>query len=580
MLKFFLVYLKRYQIRFWLGALTLIIVDVLDVAWPLIIKYAIDNIAAPNVWQILVWCAVGYVGVNALQGIGRYWFRIFFHSTSLKIAQDLRDELFTHLQKLSCGFFNASKTGDLMSRATNDIEAVRSFYGLGIFIGVDIIAYFVTVPFIMLFLSVKLTLLSVILVPLLPFFVNRMRNLIHKRFKEVQETMSTMSNLAQENFAGIRVVKSFAQEENQIKDFDDINRKYVKQNLSIVKLDAILNHTLGLASALGIIIVVFIGGLETINGKISIGTFVAFPFYLGRLTWPMAALGWTVSVFQRAFASMERLQELFNTKPEIISPEPDKTISLAKVEGEIEFRNVSLSYAEPSHPALENINLKIRAGTTVAVMGPIGSGKSSLVNLIPRLFDPTIGEVTIDRVNIKKLSLTGLRNTIGFVPQDVFLFSESIKENIAFGITAPDDKSILKAAEIARVHNDIEGFTNKYDTMLGERGINLSGGQKQRITIARAIIKNPKILILDDCLSSVDVDTEESILRQLKDVLKNRTTIIVSHRLPAVKLADVIVFMENGKIVEYGKHSELLHLKGRYAHYYHRQKLISDLEKT
>jgi ATP-binding cassette subfamily B protein len=389
-----------------------------------------------------------------------------------------------------------------------------------------------------------------------------------------------MSNFAQENFAGIRVVKSFAQEENQTKEFDEINRKYVKQNLSIVKLDAVLNQTLGLASALGIIIVIFIGGLETINGKISIGTFVAFPFYLGRLTWPMAALGWTISIFQRAFASMERLQELLNTKPEITPPDKDKVLYLSEIKGEIEFKNVSLHYQQPPHSALEDINLQIHPGTTVAIMGPIGSGKSSLVNLIPRLFDPTKGEITIDGINIKNLSLTELRDVIGFVPQDVFLFSDSIKENINYGLTASEEVLVTKSAEIARAHDDIEGFTDKYDTMLGERGINLSGGQKQRITIARAIIKNPKILILDDCLSSVDVETEESILRHLKEVLRNRTTIIVSHRLPAVKLADVIVFMENGRIAEYGKHSELLLHKGRYANFYHRQKLISDLERT
>lgn len=579
MFKYFFVYLKRY-LRYLISAcLLLVVVDVLDVAWPLIIRYAIDHLTSPDALKILLWCFIGYVGIVAFQGICRYFFRIFFLGTSHRIARDLRNEFFQHIQSLSVGYFNTTKTGDLMSLATNDIEAVREFYARGLFIGTDIMVYIITVPFIMLALSVKLTLLSVILIPLLPFFVHRMGNLIHKRFKEMQETYSEMSNCSQENFAGIRIVKSFAQEQTQICNFDKISLKYVSQNLSLAKLQAIFGSTMELSATVGMIIVLFVGGMEAINGKISIGTFVAFPFYLHKLTWPMAALGETVSTFQRSSASMKRIRELFNIKPDITSP---ANPVIKPINGEIEFRNASLVYPQTNTVALEDINLKIKQGTSVAIMGQIGSGKTSLVNLIPRIFEPTKGEVIIDGINVKDYSLSELRRQIGFVPQDVFLFSDSIKENIAFGIFHQEsavEQKIQQAAKTAMIHQEIEGFNDRYNTILGERGVNLSGGQKQRITIARAFIKDPKILVMDDCLASVDVDTEEVILKQLKELLRNRTTIIISHRLPVIKIVDLIVFMEKGRIAEMGTHAELLALNGSYARFYQKQELINDLEK-
>lgn len=465
-----------------------------------------------------------------------------------------------------------------MSRATNDIEAVQRAYGMGLLITIDIILYFLTVPVIMMFLSVKLTLLSIVLFPILPFFVNRMGNLIHRRFKEIQETFSQISTHAQENFSGIRVVKSFAQEQNQIRDFDKVSAGFVKQNISLAKLEAFFLPSLRLVAGLSMLIVIYFGGLETIKGNISVGTFVAFPFYLMRLMWPMMGVGWAISIFQRAIASMQRIQEILKTEPEIKSPAVPVDQS---IKGEIEFRGVSLVYPNATGPALRDINLKIPAGTTVALLGPLGSGKTSLVNLISRLFEPTQGSILIDGIDIKQFALDKLRRQIGFVPQDIFLFSESIRENISFGVMDSSSamNKIIRAAEISMVHSDIDGFSHKYDTMLGERGVNISGGQKQRLTLARAIIRDPKILILDDCFSSVDTETEQAILNQLKDVLKDRTSIIISHRLTVIKLVDMIVFMEDGSIVEIGSPKELLAKKGRYANFYKYYQLKESLER-
>lgn len=561
------------------------IVDLVDVAFPLVIKYAIDDLSKPNALAIIIWYAIIYVGLGIIQGRGRYWYRIFFFGTSFKVARDIREELFSHLQTLSSNYFNRTYTGDIMSRATSDIEAVRQFYARGLFIGADIIVYIFTVPVIMIFLSLKLTILSMFLLPFLPFFVNRMGNLIHHRFKDIQETSAEISTYAQENFAGIRVVKSFAQEENQKAGFKEINDKYVNQNLSLAKVEAVFSPTLHFCAAAGILVVLYFGGKEVINGVISPGTFVAFTLYMGRLLWPMMALGWTISIFQRSAASMQRLREIFNAKAEIVSPAQPVA---KEIEGAIEFKNVGLAYqglgleSVQKEPALAGVSLKIPAGKTVAIMGPVGCGKTSLINLIPRLFDPTEGSVLIDGVDIRQYDLGELRRRIGFTPQDVFLFSESIKENIGFGLSQTIDSempNIRKSSELSMINQDIESFPEKYETLLGERGVNLSGGQKQRITIARALAKKPKILVLDDCFSSVDVETEETILSRFKTVLPGITTVIISHRLPVVKIADIIIFMEKGRIVETGSHQELLAKKGRYSGFYRQQELISDLER-
>ncbi|MDI6733008.1 MAG: ABC transporter ATP-binding protein [Planctomycetota bacterium] len=576
-LKMFLPYLKRYRWKLLLGILFLGVVDILDVALPLITRYAIDHISAGNVLTILLFCALGYVLVMVLQAIGRFVYRFGFQGTAVYIGRDLRRELFAHTQTLSTNFFNQTKTGDLMSRATNDIEAARHFYDGAIFIATDIILYFLTVPFIMLFLSVKLTILSVITMPILPFFAYWMSTRIHHRFKQIQETFARMSERAQENFAGARVIKSFAQEDNEIKDFAAVSSDYLRKNLALAKLEALFSPTMRLSAGLGMLIVLFFGGMEAIKGTISVGTFVAFPFYLMRLLWPMMALGMTLSIYQRAVASMQRLQEIFNTKPEITSPvNPIKK----EIKGRIEFKNVTLIYPSRTGEALKDINLVIPEGRTVAIMGPLGSGKTSLINLITRLYEPSSGEILIDGFNVKQFALDDLSRQIAVVPQDVFLFSMNISDNIGFGISNPPVRAekIANAARVAMVHNDIENLPDKYQTMLGERGINLSGGQKQRTTIARAVIKDPRILILDDCLSSVDVDTEEAILNNLKDILKKRTSIIISHRLPVIKFADWIIFMEDGQIVETGTHNELLKKKGRYSKFYQHQKILSELE--
>ncbi|MFC1524945.1 ABC transporter ATP-binding protein [Planctomycetota bacterium] len=570
-------YFKRYRRYFLFGTLVLTTVNILDVSLPLIIRYAIDHLGADNATQILLLCGIGFVVAVGLQGAGRYGFRIFFMGAARKVSRDMRNEFFGHIQTLSNKFFNTTPTGDIMSRATNDIEAVQRAYGMGVMIVTDIVLYFLTVPFIMMFLSVKLTLLSVIFFPILPFFVHRMGKLIHARFKEIQETFARISTQTQENFSGIRVVKSFVQEENQIKDFDKVSTNFVKQNMSLVKLQAFFSPSLQLIAGLSILAVIYFGGMETIKGNISTGTFVAFPFYLMKIMWPMMGIGWAISIFQMAIASMQRLREVLDVRSDIKSPALpiDHTIK-----GEVEFKDIGIVYPQATRPALHKINLKIPSGKTVALMGPLGSGKTTLVNMIPRLFDPTQGEVLIDGINIKKFAVDKLRRQIGFVPQDVFLFSESVKENISFGVSqaASQMKDIIRSAEISMVNADIAGFAQQYDTMLGERGVNISGGQKQRLTLARAIIKDPKILILDDCFSSVDTETEEAILQQLKDVVKGRTSIIISHRLAVVRMADLIVFMQDGRIAEMGTHKVLMAKKGRYAQFYEYHQLREEIE--
>lgn len=493
------------------------------------------------------------------------------------IEYDLRNDFFAHLQRQSMNFFLDHKTGDIMSRATNDLNAVRMVIGPGIMYSITTITMFVISISLMFSINFKLTVYALIPFPLLSFLINRFGFLIHKRYEKIQAQFSTLSARIQENISGIRVIKAYVREDNEIEEFRKQNRDYYEKSKSMIKIQSVFFPIMELMGGLGILVVLWYGGVQVISGKISIGDFVAFNGYLLLLLWPVIALGWVISLFQRGTASMGRMNKILNIEPEIKDNENVRNID--SIEGEIEFRNLTFFYNSINEPILKNINLKVDKGMTLAIVGPTGSGKTTLVNLIPRIFDVPDGTLFIDDIPIKKISLYVLRSNIGYVPQDSFLFSDTIRENIIFGMNNVSEDDIIKSAEVSQILNDVNEFPEKFETVLGERGINLSGGQKQRVAIACAIIRKPKIIILDDALSSVDTYTEEEILKRLKIFMAERTSIIISHRISTVKDADWIIVLDNGEIVEQGSHNDLIKEDKLYANLYKKQLIAEELEK-
>lgn len=486
----------------------------------------------------------------------------------------LRNDLYFHFQKLSTNYFNNHRTGDLMAHATNDINAVRMAAGPGVIMIFDtIILLTATIIMMSQTISLKLTIIALLPLPFMAYLTSRFGNMIHNRFRNSQESFSRLTEKVQENFSGIRVVKSFVQEREEIDKFTKANQDYFDKNMHLVKVQAVFHPIVQFISGLSLLIVLAYGGILVINREISLGDFVAFNSYLGLLTWPMMAIGWVINILQRGAASMARLNEIFYTKPEI-EDDPELIDSkLTTIDGDIQINNLSFSYPGSSAKVLDNINLHIPKGDTLAVIGKTGSGKTTLINLVLRLFDIEKGSIKIDNHDIKEFSLETLRKNIGYVPQDNFLFSTTIKENITFGVDDYTDKGIEEACENAQILDSIKEFPLQFDTVVGERGISLSGGQKQRVSIARALIKNPSILILDDSLSAVDTKTEEAILNRLKDFMKDRTSIIISHRISTIKEADQIIILDDGRIIEQGTHEELLALKGDYYELYQKQLL-------
>lgn len=581
-LKLFIPYFKSYHKRFWLGAVTLISSTLLDLALPWLIGFAVTQlnlwvkheITAAQVSRKLLYLVLVYLGIVLVQFVTRYVYSICFNGMGCRIARDMRNQFFNHTQSLSLDFFNTTRTGDIMSRATNDIKAVRMFYQRGLFSAVDSAVYLLAVPPIMFLISPRLALYMFAFLPFIPIVVTRLGRLIRARFKEVQGVLAQISSQAQENFAGVRVVKSYVQEDNQIRDFNRLNHVFLGKNMGVIRVFAAMGPFLGMLIGLGSFLVVLVGGLQVMEGKIDVGAFVSFQLYLMVMMWPIMGLGETINRYQMASASMARIKEFMDIAPEIKSPASAVERQLA---GRIEFRNLSHTFRHEKRPALKNINLSIPAGSLVAILGPLGSGKTSLAHLVPRLFDPDRGEVLIDGINVKEYNLNALRQQIGYAPQDLFLFSDTIIENITLGLDEEIDLGrVVEASQIVQMHEFIDSLPEKYETILGERGVNLSGGQKQRLTLARAIVKNPRILVLDDCFSSVDVDTETEILQQLREVFKGRTSLVVSHRIPVVRIADMIVFMEDGAIVEFGSHQELMSQQGRYAKFYEYQQARED----
>lgn len=571
-------YFARYKTALFAGIFFIIASNLFTVYVPLIIKDSLNDLQKGIAEAKLVEYALLIVGSTLISGVFRFMIRQTIIVISRKIEYDVRQDFWEHIQNLSFRFFQNHSTGNLMAHATNDISAVRMFIGPAVMYSIDTGIRMIIVVTIMSMISWEVTLWSLIPLPLLSFLVYWVGKKVHRRFTLIQEKFSDITTKAQENFSGIRVIKSYVSEEKEIEDFERLSSEYLTRNMSLVKVQALFQPTLFLLTGLSVIVAILTGGSMVINGSLMIGDVTALVMYLGILIWPMIAFGWVINIIQQAEASMARLNKILSEKFEI-EDVPEEESKLNAVKGEIELRNVSFKYGQDLPWVLHNLNLTIPAGHSLALMGSTGSGKTTLINLIPRLFDVTEGEVLIDGVNIRDISLKTLRRAIGFVPQEAFLFSDSLKNNITYGDPSVTEQEMMRKAEIAQFSKDVLQFPAGFDTVVGERGITLSGGQKQRAALTRALITEPKILILDDSFSAVDTHTEEDILQGLRGFMEDRTTIMVSHRVSTVKDADRIVVLDKGKIAEQGTHEELLELNGIYAGIYSRQLLEQEIEE-
>ncbi len=571
-------YFIRYKKKLLLGALFVVLSNVGSIYIPLIIKNAINALTVKVSVAQLIHYSILIVLASLFAGFFRYLIRQMIIVVSREIEYDLREDFWSHIQKLPLRYFQNNSTGNVMAHATNDINAVRSFLGPAVMYSTDTAFRLVIVIGVMISLNPSLTLYSLLPLPLLSILVYKIGKLIHEKFTLIQEKFSELTTKAQENFAGIRVIKSYVREENEISQFKQLSKDFLNRNMDMIKIQAYLQPVLFLVTGLSVIIVIWLGGVKIINGSLNLGDLTAFIAYLGILTWPMIAFGWVINMIQQAEASMKRLNKIF-AEPYEIQDNDTTNNSIKDLTGKIEFNNVSFKYNENLPNVLNNINLTIPAGSTLAIMGYTGEGKTSLINLIPRLYDCTEGEVLIDGANVKTIPLELLRTRIGIVQQESFLFSDTISNNITYGLRKHDQEKVLKSSKIAHFDKDVETFPNGYETVMGERGITLSGGQKQRASLARAIAIDPKILILDDSFSAVDTNTEEEILKSLKEFMKDRTSIIISHRISTVKNADKIIVLSKGAIFEEGTHDELISLGGIYADLHYKQLLEKELEE-
>ncbi|HEY6192390.1 MAG TPA: ABC transporter ATP-binding protein [Bacteroidota bacterium] len=576
-------YLRRYRSTVLWGLLTVVMSNLFTVFQPRLVGLAIDKLKTGlETNQIdengLLVYAGWVVALSLTAGFFTFLTRQTIIVVSRHVEFDLRNDFLSHIQKLPLSYFQNTPTGDLMAHATNDISAVRNALGPGIMYPTDTLMTFTMALAMMLWADWQLTLMALIPLPLVSYAVYRLGKLIHVKFEDRQEQFSLLTQRAQENLSGIRIVKAYVREAYEIARFRTLSFDYLKKNLVLARIQSVMWPLMFMLVGCSLVITIYFGGKQVIDGTITIGTLTAFLGYLSLLIWPMIAFGWVTNILQQGAASMARLGKIYDAVPDIRDT-ADTNSSVRSIEGTIEFRNVSFTHKNAATPALGDINLRIPKGTTLAVVGYTGSGKSTLVNLIPRLYDVTEGTVLIDGVDVRKIPLEVLRNNIGYVQQETFLFSDSVLENISYGVDNGTVEHVAGAAEIAQIANEIRDFPKGFETMIGERGITLSGGQKQRTSIARAIIRDPRILILDDALSSVDTYTEEEILRKLRTVMKDRTSIIISHRISTVKGADHIVVLDGGRIVEDGTHDTLVARGGIYADLYEKQKLEEELEK-
>jgi ATP-binding cassette subfamily B multidrug efflux pump len=571
-------YFLRYKTALITGIFFIIVSNAFTVYVPIIIKDSLNDLQQGIAENKLVEYALLIVGSTLMAGIFRFMIRQTIIVISRKIEYDLRQDFWEYIQHLSLRFFQNNSTGNIMAHATNDISAVRMFIGPAVMYSIDTGIRIIIVISIMSMISWEVTLWSLIPLPFLSFLVYVVGKKVHKRFTLIQEKFADLTTKAQENFSGIRVIKSYVAEEREVAEFDRLSREYLARNMKLVKIQALFQPTLFLITGMSIIIAIWAGGTAVINKTLMIGDVTALIMYLGILIWPMIAFGWVINIIQQAEASMARLNKLWSEELEIADVGEENSL-VNEVKGEVEFRNVSFKYGENLPFVLQNLNLKIPAGHSLAIMGNTGSGKTTMINLIPRLFDATEGEVLLDGVNIKDISLKTVRRSIGFVPQEAFLFSETIKNNICYGKPDATESEITERAKIAQFSKDVLEFPEGFETVVGERGITLSGGQKQRASLTRALMTDPEILILDDSFSAVDTHTEEDILQGLRGFMKNRTTLMVSHRVSTVKDADKIVILDKGMIAEEGTHDELIKLNGLYAGIYNRQLLEQEIEE-
>ena len=565
-------YLRQHTREIMIGLALIIVSNVLYAILPKILQLAIDSINKGMNMRTLAFYAATLIIVTVVYAILRFFMRKTVIGISRKVEYRLRNDYFRHLQSLSLRFFVKNRTGDLMARATNDINAVTTTIGMGAMFTVSNSMIFAFVVFLMVTTNLKLTLLALIPFPIILIIMYFSFGYFFRIYEKVQEQFSTITAKAQENISGIRVIKAYVQEEHEIDQFKGLNKTYLKQNLKLAKARGLMWATMEVLFGLAFAILLWFGGTAAIAKEISIGDFVAFTVWLGMLGWPVISFGWVLNLIQRASASMNRINKIMDTEP-LIQDSDATDKSIKSIRGEIEFKNVSFSY--DGKPILKNINLKIKPGMTLAIIGATGSGKTTLVNLIPRLLDTSEGQVLIDGHNIRSLPLKVLRRHIGFVPQETFLFSETIEENISFGVETAHPDEVKWAANISTIAKDLENFPDKYQTVIGERGVNLSGGQKQRTAISRALLRKPKILILDDALSAVDTYTEEQIIEGLLKNYFDQTNIIISHRISTIKHANLIIVLAEGQIIEQGTHEELVELGGIYADL-HQQQLLEE----
>ncbi|MGO8986500.1 MAG: ABC transporter ATP-binding protein [Terriglobales bacterium] len=592
-------YLKRYRGGLVWGGLCVLFNNGVWILFPQVLRRAVNDLHSGVTRQKLLTYALLILAIALIKGVFQFLTRWVVIGISRDIEFDLRNDLFAHLERLSYSYYQRNRTGDIMARATNDLNAVRMLLGPAIMYSANTLVFTAGALGFMLAISPKLTLFAFLPLPIASVVIQYFGRRIHERFDRIQAMFSDISARAQENFSGARVIRAYVQEQAEIATFEAANREYIRRSLGLVRLMGMLWPTLEFMLGAAVVIVLWLGGRQVLLGKMSVGDFVAFNTYMMQLTWPVIALGWVINIFQRGTASLVRIEEIFAQAPEIaddvgvgtgvspvqpvgnaplfttVSPSPD-------IRGEIEFRNLNFAYN--GNAVLHDINLRIPAGSSLAIVGPTGSGKTTLVNLIPRIYDAAAGAVLIDGRPIREFPLDPLRRQIGFVPQETFLFSATIRENIAFGIARENGEASLDdikaAAAAANIAADIEGFPEGYNTMVGERGITLSGGQKQRTAIARALLRSPRILILDDALSSVDTHTEDKILNHLREIMRGRTTIFISHRVSTVRNADCIAVLHQGRIVEVGTHDELIARSGYYTDLYNKQLLEEELAEV